>query len=601
MTNLSRAAIVGSGLLLPALLFADGPKAPVDVPARVREAEAQRVALVEKVKPAVVAVFAAGVGGGGSGVVVTEDGYALTNFHVVAALGSFLKCGLPSGELYDAVLVGADKVGDIALIKLIPKNSGEKFPTAVLGDSNKVQPGDWSFALGNSQGLSTDYTPTVGFGMISGTHRNVYVADSIQFDTSENPGNSGGPLFNVAGEVIGITGAIGTAKRGPINVGAGCAISINQVKNFMGHLRAGLEVDHASLGAQIGTENDEELQTKLVVKNMIECDASRRGLAIGDQVLRLGDRPLANVNSVFNGLGVYPRGWRIPLLYRNEKGEKREILVRLMGYERQEVQPKPGEGGPPGGPQGAQPKPKPKPPASAAVAKIFEAKPGYANYYFNKLERDRLLAGFEKQTGTFQTVQGDWTIKAIGSVQGRKTVADVRIKEHGAKDGKNPMVVGVIAGVDYGLEPLDVSQSESVYEDPPGSGGLLLALYQYRLFLAYGLKNPSWRDFSHGGSEPYYLPVPEKDRPDYAKLKVDAEVIRTELLGKTTKWYFSAKDQTLLGFEMSLDREKDPCEVSFSDYRTVGGGKMPHHIEVRYGDKTYATLDVTDYKLEPTK
>src|SRR4029077_18878097 len=96
--------------------------------------ETERVAAVAKVQPAVVAVFARGGQGGGSGVLISDDGYALTNFHVVAGNGSVMQCGLPDGILYDAVLVGLDKVGDVALIKLLPK-PGQDFPVAPLADS----------------------------------------------------------------------------------------------------------------------------------------------------------------------------------------------------------------------------------------------------------------------------------------------------------------------------------------------------------------------------------------------------------------------------------------------------------------------------------
>src|ERR1700722_15229279 len=85
------------------------------------KSEAARVALVQKVKPSVVAVFARGGQGGGTGVLISEDGYALTNFPVVQPTGPTMQCGLPDGILYDAVLVGLDRVGDVALIKLLPK------------------------------------------------------------------------------------------------------------------------------------------------------------------------------------------------------------------------------------------------------------------------------------------------------------------------------------------------------------------------------------------------------------------------------------------------------------------------------------------------
>src|SRR5438105_10201449 len=98
------------------------------------QSQAERVAVVAKIKPSVVAIFAQGGQGGGTGVLVSADGFALTNFHVVQPTGPTMQCGLPDGVLYDAVLVGQDKVGDVALIKLLPKKEGAKFPFALMGD-----------------------------------------------------------------------------------------------------------------------------------------------------------------------------------------------------------------------------------------------------------------------------------------------------------------------------------------------------------------------------------------------------------------------------------------------------------------------------------
>ena len=595
-----RARRRGAAVLLAGLAAAAAWAGPVDP--RVLDAEAKRVAVVEKVKPSVVAVFAHGGAGGGSGVLVSDDGYALTNFHVVEGAGNVMQCGLPDGVLYDAVLVGLDKVGDVALIKLLPKKEGAKFPFATLGDSDKVRAGDWSFALGNPFLLATDFTPTVTYGLVSGVHRYQYPAgtlleytDCIQIDTSINPGNSGGPLFNTAGELIGINGRGSFEKRGRVNSGVGYAISINQIKNFMGQLRAGLDTDHASLGALFGSEGDDGPVARMVVQNILDCDAHRRGLDVGDQLVSFAGRPMAgaSVNQYKNVLGLYPKGWRVPMVYRHEadgKSEKREILVRLMGVQRQE---QPGQPGPPGGP------PRPKPPVNSPASKLFEARPGFANYHFNKLERDRLLAAFHKSQGDFAAYQGDWTIRATGTVRGARATALVAIKDRGARDGRSPLVAGSFAGVDFSLEPLDPGQNVTAFKDPPGSGGLLMALYNYRQFLAYGAKG-GWKELAHGGTEPFYPPPAEPAaKPDYARQRVDAEVIRTETLGHAGKWYFSPKDQTLLGFELTVDRDDDPCEVYLGDYRKVGAGMLPHRIEVRFADKTYAVLDVQDYKLQP--
>src|SRR5262249_46934938 len=142
-----------------------------DLDPRIKAAEAKRLATIAKVQPAVVAVFDLGGQGGGSGVLISPDGYALTNYHVVEPCGAVMRCGLPDGVLYDAVLVGQDMVGDVALIKLLPKQPGKPFPFAPLADSDHVKVGDWALAMGNPFLLAMDFTPTITFGIVSGTHR----------------------------------------------------------------------------------------------------------------------------------------------------------------------------------------------------------------------------------------------------------------------------------------------------------------------------------------------------------------------------------------------------------------------------------------------
>jgi S1-C subfamily serine protease len=603
--------------LLPALVIAGYPatgKAELDK--KLQEAEARRVAVIKKVQPAVVAVMT----GGGSGVLISDDGYALTNFHVTNAAGSpFLKCGLPDGVLYDAVLVGLDKIGDVALIKLLPKKAGDKFPFAPLGDSDKVKIGDWSLAMGNPFLLATDFTPTVTFGLVSGVHRYQYPAgtlleytDCIQIDTSINPGNSGGPLFNMEGELIGINGRGSFDKRGRVNSGVGYAISINQIKNFMGQLRAGLDTDHASLGALIESENDEGALSKLVVKAMIPSDAQNRGLEVGDEILSFAGRQMTSVNQFKNVLGLYPRGWRLPVVYRRNNSERREVLVRLMGVLPRDLltgqpaaQPQPGPG--PGPRPGPGPGPRPAPKADSPATKFFEAKAGFANYYFNKLERDRLLAAF-KAHGDFTSLQGNWSLKATGSLKGKRAVSEVAVKDKGARDGKGDLVEGVFDGLDWSLEPLNPEQKNKEPEDPPESGGFLSAMYQWRQLLAFGEKG-FVGEFTHGGLEPFYYPVADKERPDYAKMRIDCEVLRTKHTGITGKWYFAAADDParkllkgqLLGFEITVDPEKDPCEVYLSDYQKVDGRLLPQHIEVHHADKNFLTFNTVTYKLNPAK
>jgi S1-C subfamily serine protease len=592
--NLLLAAVATFGL--SALL---SPSRAAELDKKVVEAENKRIAAIEKVKPSVCAIFAPGFNNGGSGVLISEDGYALTNFHVTSACGNFQKVGLPDGKLYDAVLVGQDKVGDVALIKLLPKKEGDKFPHAPLGDSDKVKAGDWSLAMGNPFLLATDFSPTVTFGLVSGVHRYQYpagilleYADCIQIDTSINPGNSGGPLFNLDGELIGINGRGSFEKRGRVNSGVGYAISINQIKNFMGQLRAGLDTDHASLGATIASSEDDQVG-KYIVNSIIESDAKRRGLELGDQIVSFAGRPIGSVNQFKNALGIYPRGWRLPMIYRRGD-ERREVLVRLMGVQRQEVGP-----GDPMAPPQPPPGP-PQPKVDSPASKYFEAKPGFANHYFNRQERDKLLKAV-KDNGDFSKLTGAWTITANATVKGKKAAdgAKIEILPEGARDKTSPKIKASIAGIDYDLEPISPETKDDVTY-PPASGGFLMAIFQWHELLVKG-EVAFKKEFAHGGTEPFYLPPPEKGRPDFAKLRRDCDVLRTEsFISKPSKFYFDPKTREMLGFEMLLDKETaDPCEVYFSNYKKVASGQLlPHTIEIWHADKQYAVLDVTSYEMK---
>jgi S1-C subfamily serine protease len=201
--------------------------------------------------------------------IITRDGYALTNYHVSSACGDHMRCGLNDGKVYDAVIVGVDATGDVSLIKLLGRND---FPIAPLADSGAVRVGQWVFAAGNPFVLASNLQPTVTLGIVSGVNRYQYpagtlleYADCIQTDAAINPGNSGGPLFNFASEVIGINGRCSFEKRGRVNVGVGYAISANQIKQFMGMLRSGRLVDHATMAATVSTDDG----GKVLISNIL--------------------------------------------------------------------------------------------------------------------------------------------------------------------------------------------------------------------------------------------------------------------------------------------------------------------------------------------
>ncbi len=583
--------------LLPATLVAALPLSRAAGPdPGVLAEERARVAVVAKVRPSVLAVCFYGGEACGSGVVVSPDGFALTNFHVVEPTGAVLQCGMPDGKLYDAVVVGQDRVGDVALIKLLPREPGKAFPFAVLGDSDAVRPGDFSFAMGNPFGLSLDFTPTVTFGLVSGVNRyqppagggTLEYTDCIQVDTSINPGNSGGPLFNATGELVGINGRGSFEKRGRVNSGVGYAISINQIKNFLGHLHAGLDCDHASLGATVETEAEDGDLSRMVVRQILDdADAARRGIQPGDQIVAFAGRPLLSANQYKNVLGIYPKEWRLPLSYRRGSDSK-ETLVRLAGV--LDPEPTPGEADKP------KPRPKKGPPkkvgADASPAKkLYEAKAGFANYHFNR-EQQSALKGATRGWADFTTRAGAWA--AAGQVELADRRGDAKLTWADGADGLTTVSLAR-GGVEDAVTPLKSGAPAGELQLPQGSGGMLGALYQWRRLLTKwdaGFEG----GFDHGGHEPCYPPVPPGKPDTLAGRRVDCEVLRTKHGPFEAKWYFDRQTRRLVGCESVLDKDADPCELYFGDYRPADGRELPHTITARVGDRVYATVRVTSYQ-----
>jgi len=169
----------------------------------------------------------------GSGVIISEDGYIITNSHVVEG-ATEIKVICADGNSFDAELIGSDSVNDIAVLKIKAKN----LPFAKLGNSDDIIIGEWVIALGNPFGfVMKDPRPTVTVGVISAIDRNFHMQDDnkvykkmIQTDAAINPGNSGGPLANINGEIIGINSFIFTKSGG--SLGIGFAIPINRVKSI---------------------------------------------------------------------------------------------------------------------------------------------------------------------------------------------------------------------------------------------------------------------------------------------------------------------------------------------------------------------------------
>ena len=142
------------------------------------------------------------------------------------------------------------------------------------------------------------------------------------------------------------------------------------------------------------------------------------------------------------------------------------------------------------------------------------------------------------------------------------------------------------------------NQGQDDLKVPPTSGGLLMAFYHYKRFLTEGMKGFVERGTYHAGHEPYYPYAADGSAPkNLNDLRIDTEVLKTEHAGVSAKWYFSLSDQKLLGFEVWIENNSDPCEVYLSDYRPVDGRQLPYRFEVRHGDERFAILTVTSYKL----
>jgi serine protease Do len=556
----------------------------------VLDAQRRRIEVVRKVASSVVAIFGKGGQGGGSGVLVSPDGYALSNFHVTRGAGTFMKCGLNDGVLYDAVIVGIDPTGDVALVKLLGRDD---FPYAKMGDSDAMKMGDWAYAMGNPFLLATDFQPTVTYGIVSGTHRYQYpagtfleYADCIQVDSSINPGNSGGPLFNDDGDLVGINGRGSFEKRGRVNSGAGYAISINQIRYFLDHLRSGRIVDHATLGATVTTDEDGQV----VISSILESsEAYRRGLRLDHEIVSFAGRPIRSVNQFKNILGVYPKGWRLPLTYRHEE-TKYDIMARLRGVHRQaelmpgRPQPKPPEKKPDGKPGDKKPegeKPTPKPavnkPASTIPEKykhMFVRKAGFANYFFNQKEQDRLKPLLDAW-GDYSGEDGTWQLtgESADSEAFKLTLAAKGL------------------GLELNEEPFFQALDGSEFADEPaGSGGLLVAMHHLKLLLTQG--SEAFSEYYYLGSEPL----------DLTGQLVD--VVVTSLEGVETRWYFSRPvmegDQVrfpaaFVGFSCQLFEDRDECEVYFATVRKFGDRSFPGEMVVRVGGREYLRLLVETF------
>ncbi len=260
--------------------------------------------------------------GAGSGIIISADGYILTNNHVVANTSKLtVNVGDKNGGMgkaYDARVIGADPVTDIAVVKI--DTAGVKLPVAQLGNSDDVRIGDWAIAVGNPLNVGT----TVTLGIISALNRTGQSAEgqsilpAIQTDAAINPGNSGGALANINGQVIGINEAI-LSPSGTYS-GIGFAIPINRAKQIAAELIRSGKASHPYLGvqyadisaispddrAQVGIPAD--LSQGVVIRRIYpKTPAAAAGLHIFDVITTANGQAITGqdtLNNLIQSLGV---------------------------------------------------------------------------------------------------------------------------------------------------------------------------------------------------------------------------------------------------------------------------------------------------------
>lgn len=273
----------------------------------------------------------------GSGFIVSSDGYIVTNNHVISldreGQADEVTVKLADGSQYKARIIGRDVESDIAVLKI---DAPAPLPFVKFGDSGKARAGDWIIAIGNPFGLGG----TVTSGIISSVNRNTGTGaydHYIQTDASINSGNSGGPMFDMAGNVIGINNWIVASGGGAGgNIGIGFAIPSDTAKPIVERLKSGQAIERGFLGIQIQPISDEIADSlglphdsgELVRLVQPGQPAEKAGVKVGDIVLKVNNEPVTP-NRTLSGIvsGIAP-GTRIPLdVMRGGKPLKLSVTV----------------------------------------------------------------------------------------------------------------------------------------------------------------------------------------------------------------------------------------------------------------------------------
>jgi serine protease Do len=277
----------------------------------------------------------------GSGVIVSKDGYILTNFHVVAGADE-IEIKTSDKRSFQASIVGADSLSDVAVVKI--KESVNDLPVAFIGNSDQLRPGDWALAIGNPFSLSSSVTMGIisALGRTAGNDANAY-QNFIQTDAAINPGNSGGALVNIRGELIGINTMIYTQSGG--YMGIGFAIPINMAQKIMEDLIFEGKVSRGWLGVMIQDLDqptreafglDENTHGVLIGDVFPNQPAAKAGIQRGDIVITVDGKQVGSPNELRNAIAAIHPGKKVPIeLLRS--GKKVTTYVTLSGRDKTDV------------------------------------------------------------------------------------------------------------------------------------------------------------------------------------------------------------------------------------------------------------------------
>jgi serine protease Do len=273
--------------------------------------------------------------GQGSGFIISQDGYILTNNHVVGEVDK-ITVTLQDGRKFDAKVVGTDPKSDVAVIKV----EAENLPVIELGDSDALEVGEWVIAIGNPFGLDA----TVTVGVVSAKGRGgIGIADYedfIQTDAAINLGNSGGPLLNLEGKAVGLNTAIFSLSRSGGYMGIGFAIPINMAKHIKqqlvetgkvtrGYLGVYMEPVKADLAEYFGLKQKNGVS---VLQVMDDSPADDAGLKAGDIILEMDGKKIEGMQQFKNTIAMVEPGTKVTLLvYRDGKELKKEVEIGSLG------------------------------------------------------------------------------------------------------------------------------------------------------------------------------------------------------------------------------------------------------------------------------